>query len=289
MNIYQEKSDVASTLTTYLYCNFWQMWAAEKLGHTSYINWPSHPNRSLAPYRDMAKFAEIPNMYDWYFEQPMWPVGVVPPRDATWEWEHCKETGDNPFMSEPLAVIKAYYQKHLKFNPVVNARGQALVAKYGLDFQKTIGVSWRGTDCVTDGRPYLPISVYFPFIDEILAKEPGLRIMATAEETTVLEPLLARYPSAFTLSEFYSSPKGSLQNPERFSPFSGFERGMQPALMVWLFSKCAHYIKNRSSTGAVASWLSTGRIVSIAHRETLDYTQMPREAEVEGRIVPLQF
>jgi hypothetical protein len=52
--------------------------------------------------------------------------------------------------------------------------------------------------------------------------------------------------------------------------------------MVWLFSKCKHYIKNRSSTGAVASWLSEGRIVNIAHEETLSYLKMDDQVEIEG-------
>jgi len=58
--------------------------------------------------------------------------------------------------------------------------------------------------------------------------------------------------------------------------------------MVWLFSKCKHLIKNRASTSAVASWLSTGRIVSLAHRETLDYSKIPDHAEIEGQLVPLR-
>jgi hypothetical protein len=57
--------------------------------------------------------------------------------------------------------------------------------------------------------------------------------------------------------------------------------------MVWLFSKCAHYIKNRSSTGAVASWLSDGRIVNIAHSETLNYDKLDNEVEIEGIKYPL--
>jgi hypothetical protein len=121
----------------------------------------------------------------------------------------------------------------------------------------------------------LPIELYFPFLDKILRAEPDLRIACTAEEQDVLKPLLARYKQAFVIEEFYASPLHDLRNPERFSPFSGFERGMQPALMVWLFSRCKHYVKNRSSTGAVASWLSTGHIVCLAHDETLNYNKPP--------------
>ncbi len=285
MNVFLEKSDIGATLTTWVYCGMWQLWTAEQLGLRGYINWPQQKNRSLEPYQDEAMFARRPNMYDWYFEQPLFDA--PPHRDLTWEWEHCDELGRFPLMAQPLSVIKEWYRKHCRLNADVNARGDALVQKYGIDFSKTIGITWRGTDCVTDGRLRLPIELYFPFIDDVLKREPDMRIMATAEEERVLDPLLARYPNAFKIEEFFASPHGHLQNPERFSPFSGYERGMQPALMVWLFSKCAHYIKNRSSVAAVASWLSTGRIVSLAHAETLNYDQLPDQAEINGARVPL--
>jgi hypothetical protein len=283
--VYLEKSDIGATLTTWIYCGMWMLYAAEQMGMRGYINWPQRRNRSLEPYQDKARFAVQPNMYLWYFEQPLF--SSPPHCDEVWEWEQCPHLGNHAFMSQPLPFIKEWYRKHLRFSVDVNARGQALVAKYGIDFTKMIGVSWRGTDCVTDGRPRIPIEAYFRFIDEIIAGNPDMRIMCTAEEEHVLEPLLRRYPTAFKIQEFFSSPSGSLQNPERFSPFSGFERGMQPALMVWLFSKCAHYIKNRSSTGAVACWLSTGRIVNIAHPENLGYDKMDDQVEIEGVRSPL--
>ena len=285
--VYLEKTDCGATLTTWIYCAMWQLYAAEQMGLTGYVSWPRTPGRSLTPYQDPAAFDRQPNMFEWYFKQPMVPQGQVPPLDRVWTWESCPELGRYSFMSLPLSDIRAYYQKHLHFNDVVEARGHLLATKYNLDFDKLIGLTWRGTDCVTDGRPWMPIETYFPFLDDILTQEPDLRIMATAEEASVLDPLLRRYPQAFNIDEFYSSPKGCLQNPERFSPMSGYERGMQPALMVWLFSKCKHYIKNRSSSGGVASWLSNGNIVCLAHPENLGYGFDLTKAEIKGQLYPL--
>ncbi len=292
--IYLEKTDIGATLTTWIYCSFWQMFAAEKIGLKSYIHWPHDPLRALRPCYDDAKFRQIPNMYNWYFDQPM--ISDPPSRAQCriWEWEKppadlAKVIGEHSLYG-PVPQIKEFYQKYLKLNSVVNARGEALVRKYGIDFSKTIGVTWRGTDSVIDGRPRMPIQTYFPFIDDILAKEPGLRIMATAEEEGIMDPLLARYPSAFKIQEFFTTPRGRQQlgdNPERFSSLPGFERGMQPALMVYLFSKCAHYVKNRSSTGAVASWLSNGRIVCLAHPENLGHGFDITKAEINGEVIPL--
>lgn len=271
-----EKNDIHCTLCTYLYCSFWQLWAAEQQGIDGYINWPT--GKFLQSYEDSKKFSEIPNAYDWYFVQPK----TNNQSGNVWIWENWKDECPVPFMAQPLSVIKDYYKKNLIFNDETNRRGQLLVDKYGIDFSKTIGITWRGTDIYLDGRPRFAIEVYFPFIDDILEKEPDLRLMCTAEEETILDPLFARYPNAFKIEEFISSPFESKYNPERLSNVSGYERGLQPALMVWLFSKCAHYVKNRSSTGAVASWLSDGRIVNIAHEETLSYLKMNDQVEIKG-------
>ncbi len=287
--VYLEKSDIGATLTTWVYCAMWQLFAAEAEGKQVYINWPATPGRSLQPYQDPAAFARQPNMYDWYFEQPH--VAQPPPREEVWEWEsreNGEHVGKHQLFGLPMPELKAFYRKNCRLNSDVNVRGEALAAKYGVDFSNTLAVSWRGTDCVLDGRPRLPIEVYFPFIEDILEKEPSLRIFATAEEEGILSPLVSRYGSrVFTVSEFYASPNGCKDNPERFSPFSGHERGMQPALMVWFLSRCKHYIKNRSSVGATASWLSQGNIVCLAHPLNLGHGFDLTKAEVDGKLVPL--
>lgn len=281
--IYIEKTDTGATLTTWIYCAMWMKWAAEQQGKESCIRWPDGftPGRCLKDLIDKDKFKDEPNMFNWYFKQPE----ISEPTCEVWTWETWKDPSPVPFMSQPLQVIKDYYKKHLHFSDEVEQRGMALMFKYKIDFANTIGVTWRGTDNVTDGRPRLPIETYFPFIDEVL--KPGMRIMCTAEEETILQPLLNRYPQAFNIDEFVSAKFGAKDNPERNDHRTGFERGMQPALMVWLFSKCAHYIKNRSSTGAVASWLSSGRIVSIAHPENLGFPANTDTAEIEGKLYPL--
>jgi len=282
--IYLEKNDIHSTLTTWLYCHFWMLWAAEQQGKEAYIHWPT--GKFLQSYEDKKKFDETFNAYSWYFIQPknFFPFAKV---TEIWTWENWADPSPVPFMAQPLKVIKGYYKKNLIFNEETNKRGQAIVEKYKIDFSKTIGISWRGTDIYLDGRPRIAIETYFRFIDDLLQQEPELRIMATAEEEKILDPLLTRYQNAFLIEEFKQAPFESKHNPERFTEVSGYERGLQPVLMVWLFSKCAHYIKNRSSTGAVASWLSDGRIVNIAHEETLSYLKMDDQVEIEGIKYPL--
>jgi hypothetical protein len=287
--IYLEKTDIGATLCTWIYCAFWQMWAAEQQGKDVYINWPDNekPGRCLRDLIDKEKFKECPNMFEWYFRQPKIDKSTWEVPSEIWTWEHWQDPSPVSFMAQPLSVIKQFYKNNLFFNQETQIRGKRLQERYAIDFSNTIGITWRGTDAKTDGRIRLPIEVYFPFIDDCLKENPSAKICCTAEEESILDPLLKRYPQSFKIEEFYSSPLGHLQNPERFSPMSGFERGMQPALMVWLFSKCAYYIKNRSSTGAVASWLSDGKIINIAHEETLSYLKMDDQVEIEGVKYPL--
>ncbi len=279
--IYLEKNDIHSTLTTWLYCHFWMMYSYDP--QPVYINWPK--GKSLKSYEDNDKFSQIQNMYDWYFIQPYGMSGLTTKEVRT--WEHWIDPLPESLMVKPLSVIKDYYKKNLHFNEETNKRGEAIVEKYGIDFNNTIGVSWRGTDIYLDGRIRVPITTYFRFIDEILETNPDFRIACTAEEEKILDPLFDRYPQAFLIEEFKQAPFESKHNPERFSPMSGYERGLVPVLMVWLFSKCKHYIKNRSSTGAIASWLSDGRIVCIAHPENLGYDKIDDMVEIEGKRYPL--
>lgn len=289
--IYLQKQDIHCTLTTYVYCMFWMLWAAEQTGREAYIHCPK--GLFLQSYDDDKKYAEQPNGFMWYFKQPK--IENPPPRNEceVWVWENWKDPTPVAFMAQPLSVIRDYYKKHLHFSDEVEQRGQSLVDKYNIDFKKTIGITWRGGDIYleslngNEGRKYTPIEYYFEWIDKALEKIPDARIACTSEEEGILDPLFKRYPQAFLIDEFYQVPKGSKHNPERVSPLSGFERGIQPALMVWLFSKCAWLIKNRASTSAVASWLSDGEIVNINHTEILGFPPHIDEVEYKGKLYPL--
>lgn len=295
--IYLTKQDIHSTLTTYWYCMAWMGWAAEQMGYDYYIYCPK--GLFLQSYNDDEKYTEQPNGFEWFFKQPK--IDNPPPPQSeckTWTWEHLNwgsglDVSPYSFMSQPLPVIKDFYKKNLIFNDETNRRGQLLVDKYNIDFSKTIGITWRGTDIYLEsangyeGRKYTPIEYYFEWIDKALEQIPDARIAVTAEEEGILEPLFKRYPQAFLIEEFFQAPKGSKHNPERFSPMSGYERGIQPALMVWLFSKCAWLIKNRASTSAVASWLSDGEIVNINHTEILGFPPHLEGVEYKGNLYPV--
>lgn len=289
MNIYITKNDIHSTMTTYFYCCFSMLYSAQQQGHKGYLNWFRNGG-FVQSYDDEKMYQYHPNAYSWYFKQPMGEMAM----DNKWTWEiDGDKFGHHNLMTQPLSVIKEFYKKHLIFNEETNRRGQLIVGKYNIDFSKTIGVGWRGGDIYLEslngnqGRKYTPIEYYFEWIDKALEAIPDARIACTSEEEGILDPLFKRYPQAFLIKEFYQVPKGSEHNPERVSPMSGFERGMQPALMVWLFSKCAWLIKNRASTSAVASWCSDGEIVNICHTEVLGFPPHLEGVEYKGKLYPL--
>jgi hypothetical protein len=64
---------------------------------------------------------------------------------------------------------------------------------------------------------------------------------------------------------------------------------MQPALMVWLFSKTAWLIKNRASTSAVASWCGNGEVVNICHTEVLGFPPHLEGVEYKGQVYPISL
>jgi hypothetical protein len=286
--IYIEKNDISATLCCWLYCAHFLLWRVQKEGYDGYIHWPNHPNLSLFGHRDPAKFAEVPNQYDWWFKQPMFPDSDShnpPSRDVTWLWE-CGWPGGEGLMNQPFSVIKAWYQKYVIIRPEIVARADALLAKYNADPANLIGLSWRGCEAAFDpdrgplsnnggGQEHMQESIenYFPHIDAILEKEPNLRIFATAEEDQVAEKVVARYPNnAFMMSEFFKAPRGygSVGAPQQsgwINPASGYERGVQTCMLISILSRCKHYIKNRSNMSCTASYLSNNHIVYINHPE----------------------
>lgn len=278
MHVYLEKSDIGATLSTWFYCAMWQLYSAEQSGHQGYIHWPQGPGvpmpgvgpmRSLEPHQDPAAFARQPNMFEWYCVQPRWKGPGLPPRELTWVFENTPELSINPHCLG-LDFARSWYQNNLIWNQDVINRAESIIQKYGIDFSNTLGLSWRGCDSVMDGRPRQPIETYFPHIDAILEKEPNLRIFATAEETSVVDKVKARYPNVFEITEFFSAPWGYTGHSEYVNPSTGYERGMQTCCMIYILSRCKHYIKNRSSQSYVAAWLSKGNVICM---HTLEHQQ----------------
>jgi hypothetical protein len=197
-------------------------------------------------------------MFEWYFRQP-W-CQAKPPSDAA-IWVH--EESEAVLNRHPIENFYAFYRNHLFFNDDVIARFEALSRKYVLRPERTIAVSWRGTDNTTDGRPPTRIERYFPVIDELLEAEPDSALLIKPEERGAADALLERYPKAILPSEFFVALPGGRRMQDWVSPASGYQRGMQAALLILLFSRCKYLLKNESNLGDIATRLSVGTVIRI--------------------------
>ena len=181
-----ERRGTDATLSSWLTTAMWQLFKAEQDGLTGYIYWPQ--GRSPADHQDAEAFFKIPNMFEWYFEQPK--IAAIPAHTETRVFE---DAPDYSLITQPEPFIKQYFQRYLRFNKEAVKRASELETKYGLNALDLIGVSWRGTDSSTDGRKRQPIESFFPDIDRILTTNPNSRIFAKAEEFFLLHYLLLKH------------------------------------------------------------------------------------------------
>src|SRR5689334_21177456 len=104
--IYIHKNDVYCTLTTFFYCNFWQLYAAQQQGKKGYINWLRH-HGFVQSYDDEYMYELQPNAYLWYFKQPMFEENEIPTNNEAWTWEIDGEKMlGHSLMSQRLPIIK---------------------------------------------------------------------------------------------------------------------------------------------------------------------------------------
>jgi hypothetical protein len=253
--VYLERKDLGASLSSWITTSMNALNAAVAEGVTGCIRWPEH--RSPRAYHDEDAFDRCPNMFEWYFDQP-WCQAERPAAAPIWVYEDAHEM----ISRYPIANFSAFFRQYLLFNAEVVARLEALLARYGLRPEQALAVSWRGTDNVIDGRPRIPIDSFFPVIDGILEAEPDLTIVAKPEERGAAEALLRRYPKAIVPSEFFVAEAGETQMQDWVNPASGYERGMEVALLILLFSRCRYLLKNNANLSDIATRLSVGEVIS---------------------------
>ena len=250
-----ERTELRASLSSWITSAMNALNAAAHEWLIGYIHWPRH--RCPKAYDDDEAFARCPNMFEWYFDQPC--CRAHPSTAPIWPFED-----SHPRITKhPMVDDGAFYRRHLLFNRNVTDRFESLVASHGLRLGETIAVSWRGTDNVADGRPRVPIEQYFPVIDRILEVEPDLAVFVKAEEQGATDTLLRRYPNAITVPEFFSARAGESQMQDWVSPAPGYERGMQVALLILLFSRCKFLLKINANLSDIAARLSSGTVINV--------------------------
>ena len=253
--VYLERKDLGASLSSWINSSMGTLNAAFAEGLTGYVHWPAH--RCPRAYLDADAFSRRPNMFAWYFDQP-WCHDPPAVATETWVYEDAYVLTNQ----HPIANLEDFFQQYLVFNVDVIGRFEALLARYRLRPEQTIAVSWRGTDNVADGRPQVPIDSFFPVIDEILGAEPGLTIVAKPEERSAADALRRRYPNVIVPSEFFIAEPGETQMQDWVNPASGYERGMEVALLILLFARCRYLLKNNANLSDIATRLSSGTVFS---------------------------
>ena len=202
-------------------------------------------------------------MFNWWLDQPCYPWKGVPARKATWVWEEATpELSLHRFDLAPREVIQHWYRDRLRFKPAVVTWADKLAKKYKVDFDRTVGVSWRGCDNVVDGRRRVAVEDYFPTLDHIL-KDGGLRILSMPEEATVTERLQQRYPQVFAMGEFFTAPWGYDGQSFALNQAPGYSKGFETCAMILLLSRCRHYVHNEANLSVIVGNLSRGNVVQV--------------------------
>jgi len=138
------------------------MHSCEKHNVNGFVD--ARPPYQYEIYKDTLQTEKQPNMWEWYFEQPMvsiptenivnYPIWLDNQNYTVYPSEHER---------------KKVFQKYLKFNKYVLNEFNKIIEKYNIDLDNTLSISHRGTDRIVDGT-ISPIEKYFPVVDSLLKK-----------------------------------------------------------------------------------------------------------------------
>lgn len=224
------------------------------------------PN-STPIYYDKYKFLEIPNMWNWYFTQPMinielleidnYPTylcsdSIVAPSD-------CVSVGPN----NELRSI--FYKKYLHFNQDVINQCNQLLKKYKLDLSNTISITFRGTDKWVEAPP-CPIEKYFSTIDTLIEKFPSMKIFVSGDEWESVNSIKLRYPNVITIDEFFLPPKQPAMI-DHINQNRGYYKGLQCVLLILILSTSKFLIGNTSNIFHISRLLSNSKVYYMHNNE----------------------
>lgn len=241
---------------------------AEKEGALAVVDWTEE--YSPIVYRDPEASALIgPNIWEWYFEQPHGlPIGT--PYNHVWEFS---DDGNNGFLKydhfspENLALKRSVFPRLLRPVCAVTHLADKLLKEYRINPENTVAVQFRGNDSLHDTIPSRKgrktLEHYYAVIDEAISRHPGFKVWIQTDDVSICADFMRRYPQSVRVNYFeqLSSPN---QYTDRCSPKSGYDRGLDPAAMMVMLSRCAVMVKSVSNLADVAAALGTGEIIHIA-------------------------
>jgi len=256
------------TLFSNVFSSLSVVYLAELHGHLAYVDWSGE----LAPsvYQDIDAISKFgPNIWDWYFEQPHC-ISSDDTISDTWifvDGEHKEYFKYDYFTPEDMAHKRSIFPRLLRPLKAVHDLAYSLFKEYGIDPSKTVAVQFRGNDSLHDtipsrkGRPTL--SHYYGIINEVLGRNPGFRIWIQTDDAEISNDFIKKYPDSVKVKYFETIHHASNLYTDLVSPKPGYQRGLDPAAMMVMLSRCAVMIKSVSNLADIAAALGNGEIIHI--------------------------
>lgn len=236
---------------------------AETLGLLCYVDWTS--GNCPIVYTDPEASNIKPNMWEWYFDQPH-GVMEAPSDCDTWtfiEGKYPNEFRYNHWSIEDLVYKQSIVSRLLIPNLPTLKFAASIQSKYGIKPSKTIAVSYRGNDAVTDSRRGMKsITYYFDTLNRLIEEHPDFLVWIQTDDSSVLDAFKDKYPSSISIGEFETISDPSTYADE-VSKKRGYQRGLEAVTKMVILSRCAVLVKNMSNLSDMAAASSHGKIIHI--------------------------
>jgi len=184
-----------------------------------------------------------------YFDEPAWLAG--------------RHNMSLPlFVNDPVGVqkLQAVVPQFLRLNRDIMLRAERLFRENNLNPALTVAVSYRGTDKYTE-TPITPIENFYPRLDQLML-QPSLTIFAQCEEQSVQDLLMRRYRGRIVSLPFHRTRSAS-QMADGDNPKSNYDKTVDIATLIAMFSMCLNFVRNRSNLADLASGLSRGNVFCV--------------------------
>lgn len=154
------------------------------------------------------------------------------------------------YLALPLDEFKPYLQKYFRVNEKVERWKDLFVQKYAIDFDKTIVLSYRGTDKHIE-LELQPVEKYLLHARKLLHDNPGYRVWIQTDQQQVQDAVMSEFGpgKCFFLDELPATTGKHGVHEILETDKVEFSRKMLAA--VQLMAACKHLITH---TGNVAFW-----------------------------------
>ena len=151
-------------------------------------------SRSLSLYRENRDGC----IWDLFFDPPVTPL---PTPDPSGDHQGLPSCHHRRYDTLDLGAFRPWVDTYFRPNEAVREARSRLVAKYGIDPDRTVAVWVRGTDKAIEVRP-TPVRVYVRAVRRAIASGEVDRVLVQTDQEQVRRTLMRRFgTAAFTIDE----------------------------------------------------------------------------------------